>query len=65
MRTLRSRTARLDVIGVVQHVMALGIEGRAVVRDRRDREEFIRWVGQIMVVGKAQLLAWALVPNHI
>ena len=58
------RSARLDVIGVVQHVMARGIEGRAVFRDNRDREEFVGRLGAVVEAGKAQLLAWALLSNH-
>jgi putative transposase len=58
------RCARLDILGVVQHVMARGIESRPVFRDDRDREEFLRRLGEVVVSGRAQLLAWALIPNH-
>jgi putative transposase len=58
------RTARLDVLGVVQHVMARGMEGRAIFRDDRDREGFVRRLGEVVVSGKAQLLAWSLMNNH-
>ncbi len=36
------RNACLDVLGVVHHVMARGIEGRLIFLDDRDREEFVR-----------------------
>jgi hypothetical protein len=36
------RSVRLDVLGVVHHVMARGIEGRPVFRHDGDREEFVR-----------------------
>lgn len=58
------RSARLDVLGVVHHVMARGIERSPIFRDDRDREEFLRRLGEVVVAGKAQLLAWALIPNH-
>ncbi|MBI5016567.1 MAG: transposase [Deltaproteobacteria bacterium] len=58
------RSARLDVLGVVHHVMARGIEGRPIFRDDRDREESLRRLAEVVVSGKAQLLAWALIPNH-
>ncbi|MDF1552016.1 MAG: transposase [Deferrisomatales bacterium] len=58
------RTARLDVLGVVQHVMARGIEGRPVFRDDRDRHQFMDRLAGITVAGDAQLLAWSLLDNH-
>lgn len=59
------RSARLDVIGVVQHVMARSIDGRALFRDDRDREEFMRRLGEVVGWGSAQLLAWSLMSNHL
>ena len=44
--------------------MARGIEGRPVFRDNRDRQEFMGRVGEIVVAGSAQLLAWSLLDNH-
>jgi putative transposase len=58
------RSARLDVLGVVHHVMARGIERRDIFRGDRDRDEFLRRLGEVIAGGKAQLLAWALMPNH-
>ncbi|MBI5443028.1 MAG: transposase [Deltaproteobacteria bacterium] len=58
------RSPRLDVLGVVHHVMARGIEKRVIFRGARDREEFLRRLGEVVVAGKAQLLSWALLPNH-
>jgi REP element-mobilizing transposase RayT len=52
------------VLNVVHHVMARGIEGSAIFRDGRDREEFLRRLGEVVLAGQAQLLAWALIPNH-
>ena len=36
------RSAWSDVPNVLQHVMARGIEGREISRDKKDREEFLR-----------------------
>ncbi|GAB4246161.1 MAG: hypothetical protein Kow0054_00090 [Deferrisoma sp.] len=37
--------ARLDVLGVVQHVMARGLKGAAIFRDEKDREMFLGVTG--------------------
>ncbi len=58
------RGARLDVLGVVQHVMARGIEGREIFRDERDREAFLKRLAGVVVAGGAELLAWSLMSNH-
>lgn len=58
------RGARLDVLGVVQHVMARGIERRDIFGDAGDREAFLDRLAAVVVAGEAQLLAWSLLPNH-
>ena len=58
------RMARLDVLGVVQHVMARGIEGTAIFRDEKDRETFLAKLAAVVQEGEAQLLGWALLSNH-
>lgn len=44
--------------------MARGIDGCAIFRDDRDREEFLRRLSDMVTAGRAQLLAWAMIPNH-
>jgi putative transposase len=58
------RSARLDVPNVLQHVMARGIEGREIFRDKKDREEFLRRLSEVVIKGKGQLFAWSLISNH-
>ncbi len=58
------RTARLDVPYVLQHVMARGIEGRDLFHDKKNREEFLRRLSELMKEGRGQLLAWSLMPSH-
>lgn len=58
------RTARLDVPDVLQHVMARGIEGRDIFRDKKDREAFLTRLSDLVTKGNIQLLAWCLMPNH-
>ncbi|RME52979.1 MAG: hypothetical protein D6795_06045 [Deltaproteobacteria bacterium] len=52
------------MLGVVQHVMARGIEGAAIFRDEKDRETFLAKLAEVVREGEAQLLGWALLSNH-
>jgi hypothetical protein len=52
------RGARLDVLGVVQHVMARGVGGQDIFRDARDRESFLERLATVVSTGGAQLMAW-------
>ncbi len=58
------RSARLDIPGVLQHIMARGIEKREIYRDSRDRQAFLERLSKIITEGHAKLYAWALMPNH-
>jgi putative transposase len=58
------RQARIDFPGLVLHVMARGIERRAIFADDQDRWDLAgrlaRWLGE--TGGKC--LAWCFMPNH-
>jgi len=58
------RQARLDVPGVVHHVMARGIEGREIFRVAEDRDAFLARLGELVGPGRCRLYAWALMTNH-
>jgi REP element-mobilizing transposase RayT len=58
------RTARLDIPDVLQHVMARGIEGGDIFRDKKDREALLKRLSDLVGKGNIQLLAWCLMPNH-
>jgi len=59
------RQPRLDVPGLVHHVMARGIEGRDLFRDDDDREGFLKRLADgVSKPGGPQLYAWALMSNH-
>ena len=58
------RSARLDIPDVLQHVMARGIEGREIFRDKKDRQAFLNRLSDLVTKGNVQLLAWCLMPNH-
>jgi putative transposase len=58
------RQARLDAPGLLQHVMARGIERTKVFRDDEDRESFLSRFADVLESTQTQCYAWALVPNH-
>ena len=59
------RGPRLDAPGVLHHVMARGIEGRALFREDRDRADFVRRLAALAQAGAVTVYAWALLPNHV
>ncbi|MBW1717298.1 MAG: transposase, partial [Deltaproteobacteria bacterium] len=58
------RHARLDAPGVLQHVMARGIERRKIFWDDKDRTSFLERLALILEETQTQCYAWALIPNH-
>ncbi len=58
------RQARLDAPGVLQHVMARGIERRKIFKDDKDRKSFLGRLATILEETQTQCYAWALIPNH-
>ncbi|MBW1796645.1 MAG: transposase, partial [Deltaproteobacteria bacterium] len=58
------RQARLDAPGVLQHVMARGIECREIFKDDQDRKSFLERLAIILEETQTQCYAWALIPNH-
>ena len=58
------RQPRLDAPGVLQHVMARGIERRKIFWDDKDRSSFLERLAVILEETQTQCYAWALIPNH-
>jgi len=58
------RQARLDAPGVLQHVMARGIERRKIFWDDKDRASFLERLALILEETQTQCFAWSLIPNH-
>lgn len=58
------RQARLDVPGLLQHVMARAIERRAIFKDDKDRKALLEPLANILEEPQTQCYAWALIPNH-
>ena len=59
------RQARLDIAGVLQHVMVRGIEKRDIFIDDRDRSAFVDRFSRLLVTTKTECLAWSLLSNHV
>ena len=58
------RSARIDIAGVLQHVMIRGIERRDIVLDDRDRLDFVERLSQLLLKTRTDCLAWCLLSNH-
>ncbi|MBI5017160.1 MAG: transposase [Deltaproteobacteria bacterium] len=59
------RSARLDLPGLLQHVMVRGIERRDIFVDDDDRRAFVGRLGELLGATQTELLAWALLSNHV
>jgi putative transposase len=58
------RGPRLDATGVLHHVIARGIERRAIFEDDSDRNDLLDRLASIVRDGGLLVYAWALMPNH-
>ncbi len=59
------RQAGLDAPGTLYHVMIRGLEGASIFLDDKDREDFLSRVGRVGKATGTQILAWALMANHV
>lgn len=58
------RQARLDIPGLLQHVIVRGIERRNIFRDNTDRKNFVERFNLLLQETGTECFAWALIPNH-
>jgi len=58
------RTARIDIPGVLYHVIVRGIERRDIFLDDEDRLSFVQRLSSLIEQTNTSCLAWALIPNH-
>jgi len=58
------RGPRLDYPGALHHVMARGIERRAIFLDDRDRDQFLQRLRRVVGETALEIYAWSLLPNH-
>jgi putative transposase len=58
------RQPRLDIPGMLQHVIVRGIDRADIFRDDLDRRRFTDRFGRLLVETGTDCHAWALIPNH-
>ena len=58
------RSARIDIPGILQHVIVRGIERCDIFRDNHDRESFLKRLSSLLKSTGTSCFAWALLSNH-
>lgn len=58
------RQARLDAPGTLHHVILRGIEKRRIVDDDKDRQNFVKRLGDLTQETETKIYAWSLLSNH-
>lgn len=58
------RNARIDIPGILQHVMVRGIEKCTIFLDDEDRKFLLSRLSFLLKETDTDCLAWALMPNH-
>ncbi len=58
------RKARLDIPGLLQHVIVRGIERKKIFFDDTDRRLFVARLSTLLEETDTDCFAWALIPNH-
>lgn len=58
------RQSRIDIPGLLQHVVGRGIECAEIFLDDDDRKRFVDRLDQLLVKTGTACYAWALIPNH-
>jgi len=58
------RHARIDLPGLLHHVIVRGIEKRPIFLDDQDREEFLSRLSQLLSETETDCYAWALLDSH-
>lgn len=59
------RQPRLDIPGVLHHVIVRGIERRDIFADDTDKERFIARLSALLTKSSTKCFAWALMSNHV
>ena len=52
-----SRKSRIDAPGVLHHIIARGIERKAVFQDHRDRDDFLE---RLVIAARSLVCFWAV-----
>jgi putative transposase len=59
------RSARIDIPGLLQHVIVRGIERRDIFIDEDDKNSFLERLSKLLISTGTDSLAWALLSNHV
>lgn len=59
------RQPRLDILGLLHHVIVRGIERGIIFCDDTDRRDFLVRFNNLLNETGTECLAWALIPNHL
>jgi len=57
------RQARLDAPGTLHHVIVRGIENRRIVDDRKDKENFLERLANLLPETQMACYGWVLIGN--
>jgi REP element-mobilizing transposase RayT len=58
------RTARIDIPGLLQHVMVRGIEKSDIFLEDDDKTLFVERLSKLLIATGTECLAWSLMSNH-
>lgn len=58
------RQARIDIPGLLQHVIVRGVEKRPIFLDDQDRDNFLSRLRFLLPETETDCYAWALLDNH-
>ncbi len=59
------RSARIDIPGLLQHVIVRGIERRKIFLDDNDKSAFLTRLVNLLQETETDCFAWALLDNHV
>ena len=59
------RQPRIDISGLLQHVIIRGIERRNIFISDADRRDFVRRLVLLLQETKTLCYAWTLLDNHV
>src|SRR5512146_2064848 len=58
------RSGRIDIPGLLHHVIVRGIERSDIFLDDDDRRSFLERFSKLLIATETDCLAWALMTNH-
>jgi putative transposase len=59
------RQGRIDAPGALYHIIGRGIERRKIFYDKKNRDDFLGRLGEIVSQSEMRCYAWTLITNHL